>query len=95
MFTWEDGRLINPERFTRWFGAHAKAAGLPRIRLHAVRPSYASAGLAQASGWGEVKVISERLGHASIGVTLDICSHVLPGRDAHVAETLVTAILDA
>lgn len=44
---------------------------------------------------GEVKVISERLGHASIGVTLDICSHVLPGRDAHVAETLVTAILDA
>lgn len=95
VFTWEDGRLINPERFTRWFGAHAKAADLPRIRLHAVRHSYASAGLAQASGWGEVKVISERLGHASIGVTLDTYSHVLPGRDAHVAETLATAILDA
>lgn len=39
-------------------------------------------------------MISERLGHGSIGVTLDIYSHVLPDRDAHVAETLATAILD-
>jgi len=25
------------------------------------------------------KVVSERLGHASVGITLDIYSHVLPG----------------
>lgn len=75
---WQDGRLINPERFSRWFTQHTKAAGLPRIRLHDVRHSYDSAGLANASGWGEVKVISERLGHASIGITLDTYSHVLP-----------------
>lgn len=93
VFTWEDGSLINPDRFTRWFTEHVKAAGLPRIRLHDVRHSYASAGLANASGWGEVKVISERLGHASIGITLDTYSHVLPDRDADVAATLAKAIL--
>ena len=92
-FTWEDGRLINPERFSRWFTQHTKAAGLPRIRLHDVRHSYASAGLANASGWGQVKVISERLGHASIGITLDTYSHVLPDQDADVAATLATVIL--
>jgi integrase len=25
------------------------------------------------------KVISERLGHSSIAITMDICSHVMPG----------------
>lgn len=93
VFAWEDGRLINPERFSRWFTQHTKAAGLPRIRLHDVRHSYASAGLANASGWGEVKVMSERLGHASIGITLDTYSHVLPDQDADVAATLATVIL--
>lgn len=93
MFTRPDGRLINPERFSRWFGQHARAAGLPRIRLHDVRHSYASAGLANATGWSEVKVISERLGHASIGITLDTYSHVLPDQDEAVATTLASAIL--
>jgi len=93
VFTWEDGRLINPERLTRWFTQHTRAAGLPRIRLHDVRHSYASAGLANTSGWGEVKVISERLGHASIGITLDTYSHVLPDQDADVAATLARVIL--
>lgn len=34
VFTWEDGSLINPERFTTWFKRHCRAAGLPEIRLH-------------------------------------------------------------
>jgi len=93
VFVWPDGTLINPERFTRWLTTHVEGAGLPRIRLHDVRHSYASAGLANAAGWAEVKVISERLGHASIGITLDTYSHVLPDRDAEVAATLATAIL--
>jgi integrase len=93
VFVWPDGTLINPERFTRWFTTHVEGADLPRIRLHDVRHSYASAGLANAAGWAEVKVISERLGHASIGITLDTFSHVLPDRDAEVAATLATAIL--
>ena len=56
VFRWEDGSLINPDRFTRWFKAHCEEAGLPVIRLHDVRHSYASAGLANATGWHQVKV---------------------------------------
>jgi integrase len=32
------------------------------------------------------KVVSERLGHANIGITLDIYSHVLPGLQEAVVE---------
>jgi integrase len=40
------------------------------------------------------KVVSERLGHASVGITLDTCSHVLPGLQAAAAAQL-DALLDA
>ena len=33
VFTWEDGRMIHPERISGWFGRHCRDAGLPRIRL--------------------------------------------------------------
>ncbi|MGI8874302.1 MAG: site-specific integrase [Egibacteraceae bacterium] len=93
VFTHPDGSLIHPERFSRWFRRHSRAAELPPIRLHDVRHTYASAGLANATGWHEVKVISERLGHASVGITLDTYSHVLPGADQETAHTLARVIL--
>jgi integrase len=43
VFTWPGGRPLHPERFSRWFEQHARAAGLPKIRLHDVRHSYATA----------------------------------------------------
>jgi integrase len=95
VFTWPDGRLINPERISKWFTTHAKAAGLPAIRLHDVRHTYATAGLANATGWHEVKVISQRLGHASVGITLDLYSHVLPAADTETAHTLAKLIMGA
>lgn len=88
VFTWPDGSMINPERFTRWFSRHCDDAGLPRIRLHDVRHSYATAALASATGWHEVKVLSQRLGHASVGITLDTYSHALPAADTEMAHTL-------
>ena len=93
MFTWADGSLINPERFTKWFTRHCETARLPVIRLHDVRHTYATAALANATGWHEVKVLSQRLGHASVGITLDTYSHVLPAADKHQADTLARVIL--
>lgn len=93
VFTWEDGRLIHPERISKAFLRHTEAAGLPRIRLHDIRHTYATAALSSATGWADVKVISERLGHASIAITLDTYSHVLPQTDAATANTLAKVIL--
>lgn len=90
MFTWPDGSPIHPERFTKWFYRRARAAGLPKIRLHDVRHSYATAALAAGI---PAKVVSERLGHANIAITMDTYSHVLPGLDAQAAGTVARLIL--
>ena len=90
MFTWPDGRPIHPQRFSTWFEQLAHAADLPRIRLHDVRHSYATAALAAGI---PAKVVSERLGHATIAITMDTYSHVLPGLDAEAAGTVARLIL--
>jgi hypothetical protein len=90
VFTWPDGSTIHPLRFSRWFEGHARRAGLPKIRLHDLRHSYASAALAAGV---PAKVISERLGHATIAVTMDIYSHVLPGLDREAADSVARLIL--
>jgi integrase len=94
VFAWPDGSIISPDRYSAWFIAVCEAAGLRRIRLHDVRHTYASVGLRNASGWHEVKVISQRLGHSSIGFTLDTYAHVLPSADEQTAHTLARHILE-
>jgi Phage integrase family len=60
------------------------------IRLHDVRHSYASAALAAGV---PAKVVSERLGHATIAITMDTYSHVLPGLDEQAAGLVARLIL--
>ena len=91
VFTWGDGRPLHPERFSRWFERLARETGLPKIRLHDVRHSYATAALAAGV---PAKVVSERLGHANIAITMDTYSHVLPGMDERAANTVASLILD-
>lgn len=52
-----------------------------------------TAGSANATGWHEVKVISERLGHANVAITIDTYSHVLPAADGATAHTLAKLML--
>jgi integrase len=49
--------------------------------------------MANATGWHEVKIISERLGHTNVAITIDTYSHVLPAADAATAHTLAKLIL--
>jgi integrase len=69
LFVWPDGRPLHPDTITALFHKHCDAAGLPRIRLHDVRHSYATAAL--QAGILE-KVISERLSHATATFTLQV-----------------------
>jgi integrase len=52
-----------------------RRAMLPDIRLHDLRHTHAT--LALQAGI-HPKVVSERLGHASVSITLDTCSHAIP-----------------
>ena len=90
VFTRPDGAPIHPDLISDWFERLAHEAGLPKIRLHDVRHSYASAALAAGI---PAKIVSERLGHATVQITLDTYSHVLPGLDAQAAETVARLIV--
>ena len=83
--TWYDGRPIHPERFSKWFEVRAIRSGLPRIRLHDLRHSYATAALAANVS---PKVVSERLGHASVSFTLEVYTHLLPDMQTEAAEAI-------
>ena len=87
---WEDGTSINPRSLSSAFTRHARAAELPVIRLHDVRHSYATAALAAGI---PAKIVSERLGHANIAITLDTYSHVLPNMQEKAAEQVAQLIL--
>jgi integrase len=91
VFTHPDGSPIHPHLFSDWFKQHVRRAGLPKIRLHDVRHSYATAALAAGVA---AKVVSERLGHATIAITMDTYSHVLPGLDERAAVTVAQLILE-
>ena len=101
VFTWPDGRPLHPDLITDWFQRHAKhvvwdqdgrtKVGLPAIRLHDVRHSYATAALAAGI---PAKIVSERLGHANVQITLDTYSHIIPGLDEHAAATVARLILE-
>jgi integrase len=79
------GTPVEPGNLRRsWLGITA-AAGLPGLRVHDLRHAHAT--LMLGSGV-HPKVVSERLGHASVNITLDTYSHVLPGLQAAAAEAL-------
>jgi integrase len=90
VFTMRDGSPIHPNRFSLWFRTHARAAGLPAIRLHDMRHSYATAGLAAGV---PPKVMSERLGHAAVAFTLDTYTSALPAMDKSAADVVAGLIL--
>jgi len=85
-----DGGLLHPERFSRSIGDRVRQLGLPRIRLHDLRHGWAT----MALGAGvHPKVVQERLGHANIGVTLDVYSHVTAGLHDDAAERVTGLVL--
>jgi len=76
IFCHANGNPLRPNRITRAWATIAKCAGLKVIRLHDAKHSHASLMLKQGI---HPKIVSERLGYANIGITLDTYSYVLPG----------------
>jgi integrase len=65
---------------------------LPKIRLHDLRHAHAT----QMLGSGiHPKIASERLGHSSIAITLDLYSHVMPNMQADAVATMDEALIKA
>ena len=83
VFSHFDGKPLDPSVVSHTFAKVLEKAGLPHIRFHDLRHTHATLLL---KGGVHPKIVSERLGHANIGITLDIYSHVLPGLQEGAAE---------
>jgi len=77
-----DGGPVNPDSLSAGWGRLLRKRGLPRVRFHDLRHAHATLLLVQGV---HPKIVSERLGHASIGITLDTYSHVLPSLQSQAA----------
>ena len=91
VFTRPDGALLHPEYVRRLFDRHLQRAGLPRIRFHDLRHTYAT--LALQAGV-HPKVVSERLGHTTVAMTLDIYSHAIPALQQDAATAVAHLVGD-
>jgi integrase len=75
------GDALHPERLSRSFNEHHRSAVnrygllLPDIRLNDLRHTHAT--LLLTAGI-HPKIVSERLGHANVSITLDAYSHAVP-----------------
>ncbi len=84
----ELGGFIRPNTMSYEWRKLTNELDLPRIRLHDLRHTHAT--LALKAGV-HPKVVSERLGHANIGITLDLYSHVVPSMAKDAAEQIMSA----
>jgi integrase len=82
VFTREDGNGLHPHTVSQAFERSVRRADVPVIRFHDLRHTHATLMLGAGV---HPKVVQERLGHASIQITLDTYSHVIPGMQADAA----------
>ena len=82
VFCYPDGSPFVPDRVSKAFLTVTRKAGIKGVNLKMLRHTHATLLLEQGV---HQKVLQERLGHANVGVTLDIYSHVSPSMQREAA----------
>ncbi len=80
-----DGSPITPSALSHKFTKRLKSKGLKHIRFHDLRHTNATLMLKHHI---PAKVASLRLGHSTIGITMDLYSHVLNEIETKVVEVI-------
>jgi integrase len=89
VFRKADGQPVNPVAFGKRFERTVANLDVPRIPLHGLRHTWATLALSQNV---HPKIVSERLGHSTIAITLDTYSDVLPGLQEEAAATVAALV---
>ncbi len=90
VFVEANGQPYHPQRITRMFARLIAEAGLPTIRLHDLRHTCAT--LLIGAGIS-LKVVQERLRHASFVTTADLYAHVTPTMQEEAARVIESLLL--
>ena len=84
----KDGKPQQPQSITHAWVDFLASTKLPRIRFHDLRHSHATLMLRANV---HPKIVSERLGHSKVAITLDTYSHVIPGMQEEAAAAIDAA----
>lgn len=80
----KNGKFVSVDNFSRIFRNTLKASPVDKkLKLHALRHTHATLMLMAGV---HMKVVSDRLGHSSIKITMDIYSHLLPSMEHEAVE---------
>jgi len=85
VFSTKAGTPIDTSNIFHRFQQTLSKAGLPRMRFYDLRHTHASLLIAEGV---HPKKIAERLGHASIKLTMDLYGHLFEGSDRESAERM-------
>ena len=91
MFTDKLGRHLHPGFVSRTFTALVKATDLPLITLHGVRHTWATIAIVERRL--PINVVSARLGHKDVSVTLRIYAHVFEQHDEEAADDMGSVVV--
>lgn len=90
VFTSDSGSPLNPSNVrNRNLRRLTRKAGLPQIRFHDLRHTCATLLLSKNV---HPKIVQEMLGHATVAITLDTYSHVLPSMGDQAAAAMANAL---
>ena len=89
VFATKVGTPLHPSNINRRFVALMRRAGVPRIPFHGMRHTHATILMLKGV---HPKIASERLGHATIAITLSTYSHVLPQMQEQAAAIFAAAV---
>lgn len=84
-----DGRPVRPDCLSQVFDREVAKLPVRRIRLHDLRHTHATLGLAAGIA---PKVISDRLGHATVAFTQDVYMHAIPQLEEDSADQIADLI---
>ena len=81
-----------PDNYSKTFTAALKDIGVTGFRFHDLRHTHATMLIAAGA---HAKVVSARLGHSQIGITMNLYGHVEPGLDRAVADGFADMLRNA
>jgi integrase len=89
VFTEMAGGIWPPDMLSRQFGNLVRAAGLRGVTFHGLRHTHITNLLKEGV---HPKIASERAGHSSVAVTMDVYSHVVEGMQEEAASMVDISI---
>ena len=84
VFTWEDGRVIDPDTITRAFSRYSKKEGY-KYSFHDLRHGF---GTMQIITGTHIKTLQQLLNHKSERTTSDVYAHIIEGQKTDAAQKI-------